>query len=70
MLLFLSYSFGIETTNTFMHSLENHTRIQTKIGQIDQKGGKTIPFGAAHTSKANIREYLPRRTQLFVLLIN
>ena len=52
MLLFLSYSFGIETTNTFMHSLENHTRIQTKIGRIDQKGGKTIPFGAAHTSKA------------------
>ena len=31
-LLFLSYSFGIETTNMFMHSLENHTRVQAKIG--------------------------------------
>ena len=36
-LLFLSYSFEIETTNTFMplpYSLENHTRIQTKIGKV------------------------------------
>ena len=33
--LFLSYSFGIETVNTFIHSrssLENHTQFQTKIG--------------------------------------
>ena len=32
-LLFLSYSFGIETTNLFIHSrdfLKNHTRFQTK----------------------------------------
>ena len=37
MLLFLSYSLEIETTNTFMplpYSLENHTRIQTKMGKV------------------------------------
>ena len=37
MFLFLSYSFGIETVNTFIHSgssLENHTRFQTKIGKV------------------------------------
>ena len=35
--LFLSYSFGIETTNTFINSrssLENHTRFQTKMGKV------------------------------------
>ena len=34
---FLSYSFIIETTNTFIHyrsSLVNHTRFQTKMGKI------------------------------------
>ena len=38
-----------------MHSLENHPRIQTKIGKVytrfqafsDQNGPKTVPFGAA-----------------------
>ena len=33
----LSFTFGIETINTFIHSrssLENHTRSQTKIGKI------------------------------------
>ena len=33
----ISYSFGIETTNTFIHSsnsLENHTRIQTKMDKV------------------------------------
>ena len=37
MCLFLSYSFGIETINTFIHSrssLENHTRFQTKTGKV------------------------------------
>ena len=36
-LLFLSYSFGIETMNTFIHScssLKNHTRLQTKMGNV------------------------------------
>ena len=35
--LFLTYSFGIETINTFIHShssLENHTRFQTKMGKV------------------------------------
>ena len=35
--LFLSYSFGIETINTFIHShssRENHARFQTKLGKI------------------------------------
>ena len=36
------FLFGIEMTNTFMHSLKNHT---------EQNGAKTIPFGAAHTYK-------------------
>jgi len=47
-LLFLSNSFGIETTNTFL----NHTRFQTKMGKIYtrfQNGAETIPFVAAHT---------------------
>ena len=33
----LSYSFGIETINTFIHSrcsLENHTQFQTKTGKV------------------------------------
>ena len=63
-LLFLSYSFEIETTNTFMPS-----RIPSKtIPEFRPKwaksillsglhGAKTIPFGVAHTHKANIREY-------------
>ena len=56
MFLFLSYSFGIETINTFINScssLENHTRFQTKNVQsvypfLDQNGAKTLPDGAAH----------------------
>ena len=35
--LFLSYSFGIETINTFIRSrssLENHTRFQSKMGKV------------------------------------
>ena len=44
--LFLSYSFGIETINTFIHSrsrsLENHTRFQTNMPQ------KPYADGAAH----------------------
>ena len=35
--LFLSYSFGIETNNAFIHSsssLESHSRFQTKMGKV------------------------------------
>ena len=54
-LLFLSYLFGIETTNTMMHYrsfLENHTRFQTKTGEVytrfqTETAQKTIPFGVA-----------------------
>ena len=38
----LSFLFGIEMMNTFMHSLKNHT---------EQNGTKTIPFGAVFTYK-------------------
>ena len=55
--LFLSYSFGIETINTFIHSrrsLENQTWFQSQHGQKlypfeDQKPQKTYTDGAAHT---------------------
>ena len=61
--LFLSYSFGIETINTFIHSrssLENHTRFGQNVHPFsDQKGAKTLPDGAAHTYIAYIREYPP-----------
>ena len=57
MFLFLSYSFGIETINTFIHScgsLDNNTRFQDKTAQ------KSYPFGGgAHTYSyvAYAREY-------------
>ena len=38
--LFLSFSFAIETRNTFVHScssLENYTRFQTKMGKGDTR---------------------------------
>ena len=70
MFLFLSYSFGIETINTFIHSrssLENHTRFQTKMGKVytrfqtntAQKPHPITIDGAAHTCIAYIREYHP-----------
>ena len=51
--LFLSYSFGIETINTFIHSrssLENHTRFKTKIGEVytpfqTRTAQKSYPMG-------------------------
>ena len=51
--IFFSYSFGIETINTFIHScssLENHTWFQTKMGKIythfqTQKAQKACPLG-------------------------
>ena len=69
--LFLSFSFAIETRNTFVHScssLENHTRFQTKMGKVytrfQTKIAQTLPDGAAPTYIAYIREYpLPPGTQ-------
>ena len=65
--LFLSFflnSFGIETINTFVHShssLVNYTRFQTKSlhSFSHQNGQKTLPFRAAHSYMAYIREYPP-----------
>ena len=70
--LFLSFflnSFGIETINTFVHShssLVNYTRFQTKSlhSFSHQNGQKTLPFRAAHTYMAYIREYPPPRFQI------
>ena len=61
---FLSYSFKVEKTNTFIRSrgsLENYTRFSDHNGQnlypfSDQNGLKTIPFGVAHTYIADIGE--------------
>ena len=56
--LFLSYSLGIETINTFIHSctrsLENHIRFQTNMGKSytrfqTKKPQKPYADGAAHT---------------------
>ena len=57
MLLFLSYSFGTETTNTFIHrpvvplKTTPYSRSNGQSGHplSDRYGAKTIPFGAAHT---------------------
>ena len=46
-------------------SLKNYTRLQTKIGKVrlhlfsDQNAAKRLPFRAAHTYMACIREYPP-----------
>ena len=69
---FLSYSFIIETTNTFLHYrsfLGKPYPIQDQTGQnlypfSGQNGAKTIPFGAANTRyMAYIREYPPPQSR-------
>ena len=47
-----------------MHFLKNHTRMQTRIGKVytrfqTKTAQKPLPFGAAHTFEANIREWPP-----------
>ena len=72
----ISFTFGIETINTFIHSrssLENHTRSQTKMGKIctrfliKRRKNPTRSGGrGAHTHKyiAHIREFpLPGLTR-------
>ena len=66
--LFFSYSFGIETINTFIHSVvpQKPYPIADQNGQSvypfsDQNGTKTPPNGEAHTYIAYIREYPPPR---------
>ena len=63
----LSFLFIWDLNDKYVHalpnSLENLTRIQTKITKslpvFRPKSTKTIPFGAAHSYKANIRELAP-----------
>ena len=62
--LFLSYSFGIETIYTFTHSrgsLENHTRPDSRPKWAKSIPAKTLPFRAAQTYMACIRENPPPR---------
>ena len=64
--LFVSYAFGIETINTFIHSrsslkpypIPDQNR-QSVYPFSDQNSAKTLPGGAAHTYIAYIREYPP-----------
>ena len=73
--LFLSYSFRIETINTFIHScssLENHTPFQTKMGKVythfqTKTVKKSYPMGGAHNYIAYIREYPPPGSNLGLL---
>ena len=65
-LLFLSYSFGIETINTFIHSIvlsktipDSRPKWAKCISVFRPNGAKTLPGGAAHTYMAYIREYPP-----------
>ena len=53
-----------ETINTFIRSrssFENRTRFRTPGQSVypfsDPNGAKTLPFGAAHTNMAYIREF-------------
>ena len=51
--LFLSFSFGIEMINTFIHSV-----VPSKtIPAFRPKRPKTLPDGTAHTHMAYIREH-------------
>ena len=60
--LFLSYSFGIETINTFIHSVVPSKTIpdsRPKWAKCIPKRRKTPPDGAAYTYVAYISEYPP-----------
>ena len=64
--LFLSYSFGIETVNTFIHYVVplKPYPISDQNGQSldsfsDQNGAKTLPNGAAHTSVYGLYKGVP-----------
>ena len=58
----ISLSFFLISWSEMLNTFENHTRFQTKIGKhgilvFRQTGAKTLPFGAAHTYMACIREH-------------
>ena len=74
--LFLSYSFGLKTINTFIHSVVASIPypIPDQNGQSwsdpfsDQNSAKTLPDGAAHTYITYIREYPPGRVPMLYVL--
>ena len=72
-LLFLSYSFGIETKNTFKCTpvlprklyVSSEQNSQRLYPFSDENGAKTIPSGATHTYKVNmIKGVTPRMTEV------
>ena len=72
---FFPYSFGIETINTFIHSIVSSKTIpdsrpngQSVYPIPDQNGAKTLPDGAAHTYMAYITEYPPGLWFCFLFL--
>ena len=64
--LFLSYSFGIETINTFIHSVvpsktipDSRPKWAKSIPVSDQNGAKSLPDGTSHTYMTYMKEYPP-----------
>ena len=59
--LFRSYSFGIETINTFilMHASVVSSKPTPDSSVFRPKNPKTLHLGATHTYMAYIREYPP-----------
>ena len=72
--LFLSYSFGIETINAFIHSIvpskttTNSRPKWAKCIPIDHIGAKPLPDGVAFTYMAYIREYPPPPCGGFIVM--
>ena len=69
--LFLAFSFGIETINTFIHSVvpsktipDSRQNGQSVYPFSDHNGAKTLPEGTAHTYISYIREYPPGKSSL------
>ena len=55
---------GIETANTFIHPVvpsktipDSRSKWEKSLPVLRPKGRKTIPFGAAYTYAADMREY-------------
>ena len=62
----LSYSFGIETINTFIHSVvpsktipDSRPKWAKSIPVSDQNGAKSLPDGTSHTYMTYMKEYPP-----------
>ena len=60
-----------QIVHTLPYSLQNHTRIQTKISKVstrfqNQNGAKTIPFGATHASLGGVISIFRRASPSFL----